>query len=253
MRIVRLIRGLHWAAAWTLAVPVTMGFATAAIATAAMAPRSRLQIRLLRAWARTLLVLGGFRLRVEGLEHAPTDRQYVLMANHQSRLDIPALLAALPTSLDVRFLAKRSLFRVPFLGWAMRALGFVSVDREDGSTAPAMFAAARGQLERGRSVLVFPEATTALDDRLLPFRRGGFLLALKSRLPILPVGLTGTADGLPPGRLGFRPGPVAVRIGRPIDTRGRAVRDRDGLADAVRAEIERLRRGGGCGTRPGRG
>lgn len=239
----RVVRGLHVVVAWLLAVPLTVAFALAAISVAAVAPRSRLQTALLRGWARTLLVLAGFRLRIEGRDAVDPGQRFVVMANHVSRLDIPTLLVALPPELDVRFLAKASLFRVPFLGWAMRALGFVSVNREDTSTAPDVFAAALAQLERGRSVLVFPEATTAGDDVLLPFRRGGFLLALKSRLPVLPIGLAGTARGLPPGTLAFHPGPLTVRFGEPIATADLAIRDRAALMDHVRAEIETLRRG----------
>ena len=109
------------------------------ITVAALAPRSRLQISLLRGWARSLLPLAGFRVQVEGCDGLDTSQRFVVMANHASRLDIPTLLVALPRELDVRFLAKRSLFRVPFLGWAMRAVGFVAVE-------------SRGHLNRPRRV-----------------------------------------------------------------------------------------------------
>lgn len=237
----RLVRGLHVLVSWTLAVPVTIAFALAEIVVALLAPRSHLQIALLRGWARTLLILAGFRLRIEGRDIIDTEQRFVIMANHASRLDIPTLLVALPAALDVRFLAKRSLFRIPFLGWAMRAVGFVAVDRDDTSTAPDVFAAARDLLARDRSVLVFPEATTTRDATLLPFRRGGFLLALKSHVAVLPVGLAGTARGLPIGRLAFHPGQLTVRFGTPIATEPLSVRDREALMERVRAEIDDLR------------
>ena len=88
-------------------------------------------------WGRACLLIAGVPVAVEGIEHIVPGERYVIMANHESALDIPVLLAALPTALEVRFLAKKSLFSVPFLGWAMRSAGFVPVDREDRSSAAA--------------------------------------------------------------------------------------------------------------------
>jgi len=192
-------------------------------------------------WGRACLRLAGVQVVVEGLEHIAEGERYVIMSNHESGLDIPVLLTALPTSLELRFLAKKSLFSVPFLGWAMRSSGFVPVDRIDRSSAVGMLAQTLSEVQRGSSPLVFPEETWTLDGRLLPFQRGGFLVALKTGLAILPVGLEGPRMVLPPDEGLIRPQPVTVRIGRPIQTSDLGVSRRRELTDMTRREIERLR------------
>ncbi|HSN54108.1 MAG TPA: lysophospholipid acyltransferase family protein [Candidatus Sulfomarinibacteraceae bacterium] len=218
-------------------VTVTLG--TLAVAVGVVSQRGA--ARIVHLWGRILLVLIGVRVTVEGLDRLDLGRRYVIMANHESSLDIPALLAALPAALEVRFLARKDLFGVPFLGWAMSSAGFVPVDRDDRSTAPAMFARTLDGVRRGGSPLIFPEQTFTPDGRLLPFARGGFLVALKAGLPILPVGLEGPRLVMPPGEGVVRPRPVAVRIGEPIATaelRVSAIRD---LMARTRADIDRLR------------
>jgi 1-acyl-sn-glycerol-3-phosphate acyltransferase len=192
-------------------------------------------------WGRAGLRIAGAPVTVDGLDNNAEGQRYVIMANHESGLDIPVLLAALPRSVELRFLAKKSLFKVPFLGWAMRASGFIPVDREDRSTAAAMLAQTIAEVTRGGSPLVFPEETWTLDGRLLPFARGGFLVALKTGLPILPVGLEGPRLVLPPDEGVIRPGSVKVRIGSPLRTEGRGVSQRRELTSEVRREIDRLR------------
>jgi 1-acyl-sn-glycerol-3-phosphate acyltransferase len=192
-------------------------------------------------WGRALVKVAGVDVRVEGLDFADPGERYVIMANHESGLDIPALLTALPASLELRFLAKKSLFGVPFLGWAMRAMGFIAVDREDRSTAAAMLAKTIDEIRKGGSPLVFPEETWTLDGRLLPFQRGGFLVAMKTGLSILPVGLEGPRLVLPPEQGLIRPGPVTVRIGRPIATSAVGISQRGVLEKITRTEIDRLR------------
>jgi len=201
----------------------------------------RASVRVAHLWGRCCLRLAGVPVAVEGRERIAAGERYVIMANHESGLDIPALLSALPPAIEIRFLAKRSLFRVPFLGWSMRAMGFIPVDREDRSTAAATLARTLAEVRAGGSPLVFPEQTWSVDGRLLPFARGGFLVALKSGLPILPVGLEGPRLVLPPGARGLRPRTVTVRIGEPIPTAGLGVSRRRALTAEVRRAIDRLR------------
>jgi 1-acyl-sn-glycerol-3-phosphate acyltransferase len=227
-----------------LILKVSVGVVTAVLGTAAVIAgllSSRLAARVAHLWGRTCLKLAGVPVIVEGLEHISPGDQYVIMANHESSLDILALLAALPASVEPRFLAKKSLFRVPFLGWAMRSAGFVPVDRDDRSTATATLAQALEVVQRGGSPLVFPEETWSTDGRLLPFARGGFLVALKSALSILPVGLEGPRLVLPPDAGVVRPRPVIVRIGQPVSTQDLGVSSRRSLMDQTRRDIDRLR------------
>jgi 1-acyl-sn-glycerol-3-phosphate acyltransferase len=197
--------------------------------------------RIAHLWGRLCLRLAGVPVKVEGLDHIEDDRRYVIMANHESSLDIVVLLTALPVSVELRFLAKKSLFAIPFLGWAMKSAGFIPVDRENRSTAAATLRQTLDEVDRGGSPLVFPEETWTTDGRLLPFARGGFLVALKSGLPILPIGLEGPRLVLPPGKGLIRPRRVTVRIGEPIATTDVGVSRLREIMSLTRSRIDELR------------
>ncbi len=201
---------------------------------AALLPRRGDPIyRVARLWARGLLAASRVGLEVHGAAPRLAGERRVFMANHQSLFDIPALLVALPD--PARFLAKRSLFRIPVFGWAMRAGGFVPIDRDDRVSARRSFSAALEHLSAGASLVVFPEAERTLDGRLLPFQRGGFLLALRSGWPIVPIGIAGALAVQPRHSFLIRPRTITVRLGEPIVVRERSVRQLDGLV----AEVER--------------
>jgi len=228
----------------TLAVKIAAGLVTAVLgSTAAVVGlvSQRGAARIAHMWGRVCLRLAGVPIEVEGLEQIGDGERYVIMANHESSLDIVVLLTALPDDVELRFLAKKSLFTVPFLGWAMKSAGFIPVDREDRSTATVTLNQTLEEVARGGSPLVFPEETWTTDGRLLPFARGGFLVALKSGLPILPVGLEGPRLVLPPNKGVVRPQPVTVRIGEPIPTAELGVSSRRELMDRTRREIDCLR------------
>jgi 1-acyl-sn-glycerol-3-phosphate acyltransferase len=200
-------------------------------------------------WAQLILWAALIRVKIEGAERVPLDGPVVYMANHESWLDIPLLLVAIPG--QVRFLAKSSLFSIPFLGWAMRSMGFIPVDRENRRTAIKSFEEAAARIRAGRSVLVFPEETRTSDGSLLPFQRGGFLIALKAGLPIVPVGLDGARRCMAKYSYVVRPGKIVVRFGDPIPTAGRAVSDKTALMEATRNAIAVLRGTPGDVREPG--
>lgn len=202
-------------------------------------PRGHLTLLGARLWARVALGGSGVQLRVEGAEQVPRDTPVVFMANHESWLDIPALLAAIPV--QVRFLAKRSLFFIPFLGWAIWAMGFIPVDRRNRRKAVRSFDAAAARIRGGRSILVFPEESRSPDGTLQPFQRGGFLIAMKAGVPIVPVGLEGPRERLAKYRYLLTPGPVTVRFGTPVPTTGIPLARREELADRVRDAVGHLR------------
>jgi len=228
----------------TFVLKVAAGVVTAVLGMTAVVAglfSQRGAARVTHLWGRACLGLVGAPLTVEGLDNLAAGQRYVIMSNHESSLDIVTLLTALPPSVELRFLAKKSLFKIPFLGWAMKAAGFVAVDREDRSTAAAMLSQTLDEIAKGGSPLIFPEETWTLDGRLLPFARGGFVVALKSGLPILPIGLEGPRLVLPPNQGILRPGPVSVRIGEPIITEGLGVSHRKELMARTRNEIDLLR------------
>jgi 1-acyl-sn-glycerol-3-phosphate acyltransferase len=213
-------------------------FGLLTVATGWLSPRGNQMFRFGRLWGRGLLAASGARLAVEF--EAPLDRRgrYVFMPNHQSMYDIPAMFAALPV--QTRFMAKRSLFRIPVFGWAMKVGGFIPIDRADRSRAREAFGAAVDRLREGASILIFPEETRSWDGRLLPFQRGGFLLALKSGLQIVPVGIRGTGQVQRRRSLVIHPGPVKVVFGKPVPVAEFGLRGKRELVAAVRGRVAEL-------------
>jgi 1-acyl-sn-glycerol-3-phosphate acyltransferase len=192
----------------------------------------------IKMWAAGVLATSGVRVVVRRPPEVDPGANYVFLANHQSLFDIPALLHGLPETF--RMVAKESLFRIPIFGWAMTAAGFVSVDRADGASARQSLAVAEHQLRTGGSILVFPEGTRGTGGSLLPFKRGGFLLALRTGLPIVPVGIRGTGAVQPPKRFSIQPGVVEIRFGQPIAAAAYGIRRKRELIAEVRARLAEL-------------
>jgi 1-acyl-sn-glycerol-3-phosphate acyltransferase len=216
----------------------TLVLATVAILVSWIPPRGDWVYRVARVWSRGVLFASG--VRVTARFEAPIDlaRQHVFMANHRSLFDIPALIATLPG--QTRFLAKRSLFQIPIFGWAIKAGGFITIDRKNLSSARESFAQAVSRLRAGTSILVFPEGTRSTVEDLLPFRRGGFLLALKSGLPIVPVGIRGSREVQEKKGFLIRPGTISISYGAPIECAGFSVSRKEELMSEVRDRIHSL-------------
>jgi 1-acyl-sn-glycerol-3-phosphate acyltransferase len=213
----------------------TLVLATVALLVSWIPPRGDWVYRVARVWSKGVLFTSG--VRVTARFDAPIDltRQHVFMANHRSLFDIPALLATLPG--QTRFLAKRSLFQIPLFGWAIRAGGFITIDRKNLSSARESFAQAVARLRGGTSILVFPEGTRSTVEELLPFRRGGFLLALKSGLPIVPVGIRGSREVQEKKSFLIRPGTISVEYGVPIESGEFSVSRKEELISQVRERM----------------
>jgi 1-acyl-sn-glycerol-3-phosphate acyltransferase len=192
-----------------------------------------------RGWTRALLGASGVRVQVEGMENLPDDGGAILVANHQSNFDIFALLFALPVS--IRFVAKQELSRIPLLAQAMRSAGHVFIDRTDRrGSVRAMRAAAARMRDEGLFLGLFPEGTRSRDGRLGTFKKGSFVLAIETGLPIVPIALDG-GWRLAEGR-GIRSGEVRIRVGTPIPTEGRTVAERDQVLTEVRRSVAGLLR-----------
>lgn len=217
----------------------TAFFATLAMLGGWIPPRGSSVFRCGRWWSDLLLRASG--VSVDPSYEVPLTEggTYVYMANHQSLFDIPVLLATLPDR--TVFMAKRELFFLPLFGWSLAIGGYVPVDRARRSSARESFRIATDRLHEDVSVAVFPEETRSPDGRLLPFQRGGFLIAMKSGAPIVPVGIEGTLEVQPRNRLRIRGRRVAVRYGAPLPTRGLRIADREKLVTRVRERIGELR------------
>lgn len=238
MRLARALSTVLWSPVNLLQAFATMvwsaGWISAALATAAITRSPRRSLALARrVWAPGLLVVAGSPLTVTGLEQIDRSRPYLFVANHSSWVDIPALFCALPV--DLHFLAKRELARVPFLGGYIRAMGMVFVDRGDARSGSATVGRVGELLASGRCVLSFPEGTRSRDGRLGPFKSGGFGAALEQGAAVVPVAVVGTGAILPADGFRVRPGRIQVRIGAPIETAA--------LSPGARAELARRARG----------
>jgi 1-acyl-sn-glycerol-3-phosphate acyltransferase len=191
-----------------------------------------------RGWARGLFGLCGIELDVSGAEHMRTEEAYVVVGNHSSYMDIPALFASLPTL--PQFLAKRELSRMPFLGAALRAGRHVLVDRGNHASAKTSLDRASEQLRPGSAILIFPEGTRGNGVELGPFKTGAFRLAKLGKVAVLPVGISGTHRVLPKhGRL-IRPHRVSVRIGPAIPAEEVQSASLNELSQRVRGVISEL-------------
>ena len=184
-------------------------------------------------WAPGLLRGAGARLHVHGAEAIDWSRPCVIVANHQSMIDICALFRAVPVPL--RFVIKSELGRVPFLGAYTRAMGMVFVQRARRGAGEAMLRDSVPLLQAGACLCVFPEGTRSLDGRVAPFRSGAFRAAIAAGVPVVPVAIHGAGAVLPPrGLFRVRPGAIELRFGAPLRV---ADADPKALAEAARSAI----------------
>jgi 1-acyl-sn-glycerol-3-phosphate acyltransferase len=224
-----------------LIVLSTAVFASLSTAVSFFESTGRAQIGVARAWARFLLAVSGIQVRVEGLEHIDLNGSYVFISNHLSYMDTPVVLAHVPV--QFRFLAKRGLFQIPFLGQHLSRAGHIPVPREDPRAAvKTLTKAAETIQEKKISLLVFPEGGRSHDGRLRTFKEGGAYIGIRAGVPLVPIVLIGTRQVLPYGSGMVMPGLVTLRILKPIATENHVLKDRRALTEEVRqliaAELE---------------
>src|SRR6185437_4807249 len=196
----------------------------------------RRQIEVARVWSRSLLWIVGVRVQIEGLEHIDRHASYVFAANHLSYMDTPVVLTYIPV--QFRFLAKKGLFQIPFLGTHLARAGHISVPRDNPRAAVKTLSLAAETVRRlGVSLLVFPEGGRSEDGELQAFKEGAAYIAIKAGVPVVPICLIGTREVLAFGSSLFHPGLVRLRIGRPIPTSDLTLGSRGALTEKIRSEI----------------
>ncbi len=207
-----MIRGLAY---WFFGGIATLFFFFLALFTSPFARHSKDYVhRLAGIWASVLLrILCGVRVRVTGIEHIETEKSYIIVSNHRSFTDI--LIGHIVMPLQFRWLAKKSLFRIPIIGWGMKRAGYISIEREKSVSALKSLERVRERLLSGKSVWIFPEGTRTPKEILGRFKRGAFVLARDTGLPVLPVVITGS-DRLFPRPWKIHRGEVAVDILRSV-------------------------------------
>ncbi len=188
-----------------------------------------------RIWARFGLALIGARLQLEGIDNIPKDRPVIFMPNHQSNVDILALFAGIPV--QFRWMAKEELFRIPLFGYAMARTGYIAIDRSDRRKAARSVSVAARRIAAGTSVVIFPEGTRTEDGNLLPFKKGGFLLALSAQTPIIPVAISGSREIMPKSSFRFRRGDIRITFLPEVPTEGLPTAAREALIARVRQPI----------------
>jgi len=183
------------------------------------------------------LVLGGIRYRVTGREHVPASA-VVFCSNHESNVDPAVLFEALHPQLHVLY--KAELHRLPLMGWVFDVGGFVAVDRGDREKALASISRGAQSLRSGNCFLIFPEGTRSRTGSLLPFKKGGFVMAIEAQVPIVPVAVQGGRAAMRKGSAVVHPVSVSVRIGTPVPTAGLTLADRETLIRRVRGDVQQL-------------
>ncbi|MGD8264441.1 MAG: lysophospholipid acyltransferase family protein [Desulfobacterales bacterium] len=188
-----------------------------------------------RLWARSILFVSRIKVTVNGLSNVDPSKSFIYMSNHQSNFDIPVLLAYIPG--QFRWLAKAELFKIPIFGHGMRGAGYISIDRFNRDSAFQSIDQAAKKIKGGVSVMIFPEGTRSKDGRIRPFKKGGFIMALNSGVPIVPVIVRGTWPIMSKDSLRINRGNVYLDIKQPIDTHGYTRDNKQLLIDRVRAVI----------------
>ena len=184
------------------------------------------------------LALCGIKVRIAGTENIPNDRAAIYCANHQSNVDPPILFTSLIPRMHIVY--KAEINAIPLLARAFRHGGFVPIERRNKEAAMRSLEAGARSIQAGNSFLIFPEGTRSKDAEMLPFKKGGFLMALKAQAPIVPVAISGGTEVMQRGSKIIRPATVSIRIGDPIETAGMDMSDRDALIETVHRRIEAL-------------
>ena len=198
----------------------------------------RIQHRLARFWSWLILKTIFSPVTVTGLDRIDTSRPHVYAVNHASAMDIPVLYAHLP--FQFRIMAKKELFRYPFMGWHLKRSGQIRVDQQNPMASIGDLKSAVKTLKAGMPVVIFPEGGRTSTGQIKPFLPGAFFLAVRGQVDIVPLAIIGTFELLPMNTYHIRPRPLELLVGEPISTQGYTLRDLEALAERVKTAVEDL-------------
>jgi len=220
---------------WSCIVLATLALGFLAFVTYPFDRRGRVVHWYARLWGRVALLSNQVSVRVEGMDHLKGEGPYIFMSTHQGYYDVFALLGHLP--FQFKWLVKKELFSVPFLGWTMAAAGYINIDREGTRRTVEALNEAAKKIREGMSIVIFPEGSRSPNGSIQPFKKGGFTLAIKSKVPIVPIAITGSRKIMPKDRLTVTSGEIRIRIGYPIETKDYSLKDRKPLMEKVKETI----------------
>jgi 1-acyl-sn-glycerol-3-phosphate acyltransferase len=220
---------------WFCIIIATLVLGFCAFVTYPFDRKGRMVHHYARLWGKVALLANRVKVKIVGMDHLNGKGPYIFMSNHQGSYDIFALLGHLPY--QFKWLAKKELFSIPFFGWTMAAAGYISIDRKGTrETVEAMNEAAK-RIREGMSVVIFPEGSRSPDGSVQPFKKGGFTLAIKSKVPIVPISISGSRDIMPKDKLTALPGEIQMFVDHPIETQHCSSKDREPLMKRVRETI----------------
>ncbi len=188
-----------------------------------------------RLWGKIALKVNQVRVTMEGMEKLDGKGPYIFMSNHQGYYDVFALLGHLPY--QFKWFVKKELFSIPFFNWTMAAAGYISIDRKGSRETIKAMNQAIQKIRDGMSVAIFPEGSRSPDGSIQPFKKGGFTLAIKSQVPIVPIAINGSRDIMPKGKFTPTQGEIRILVDHPIETKSCSLRERESLMRQVRETI----------------
>ena len=206
----------HTTKFWIIIILLSIILGTLAVLARLLDSSNNLSHKVSALWGRWLCTFNGIEVNIQGLEHVRRDQAQIFVANHQGFFDIFALNAYLPVQL--RWVAKSSLFKIPFVGWSMSASGYIPVERENRKKSYQAFLATIEQLKGGNSIVIFPEGTRSVDGTIGPFKKGGHLLSVRSGASLVPVTLLGTGSIIKKGSGIITPGQIQIIISPPLSS-----------------------------------
>jgi 1-acyl-sn-glycerol-3-phosphate acyltransferase len=188
-----------------------------------------------RFFVRLGLALVGVRVEVAGLDRLDPKQAYIFTPNHQSLIEVPLFITYLGR--NPAYLAKKEVFKYPMFGYGIGLMGVIPVDRSNSKLAVESARQATRNLQRGRSYVVYPEGTRSPDGRLLPFKKGAFMMAIDAGVPVVPVTISGATRIMPKAQVKVYPSTVRITIHDPVSTKGHSRQNIAVLVERVRNQV----------------
>lgn len=236
---IQLLNRLNSIVCFIYAIFIVVLFSSLSTISLLFNPKGDISFNLQKLAARSILWFCRVKLHIEGLENIDKESIYVFASNHSSQFDILVLLSIIPVKFG--WIAKKQLFKVPFLGWLMKANGYISIDRENPRKALQSMKDAAEKISSGDRIAIFPEGTRSKDGELLPFKKGLFHICVRTGVPIVPIYMKGTSNVLSSDSLSIKPGNVYVKIGKGVVTKNIPTNKANDLMKDIRERFLQLK------------